>query len=126
MLPRRTSITATTDASGDVTAYSADVITGRVLTIKYVADGSAPYDNTADFTFSGESTAIAVMTVSNVSAAFTKAPRQPTHSVAAGATLIYAGTDAVCDHVYLVNERLKLIIAQGGNAKTGTFIVVWA
>lgn len=124
MFVQRFTITAAVNASGDATAYTTDPITGRIINIIYVPDGSNPYDNTADFVFTGDITGVAVLTKTNVSGAFTSAPRQATHGTDGAASLYAAAGTAVNDHIYLANERLKLVVAQGGNAKTGSFIVI--
>jgi len=118
MYVQRLSLSATTDASGDATVYTEN-ITGRIQSIRYVKDGTSPYDNTVDFTFTAESTGIAVLTVANVTASTTYHPVAAAAKTADGAasTLTEVG---VC----LANERLKLVVAQGGNAKTGSFWIV--
>ena len=41
------------------------------------------------------------------------------------ASLYAAGGKAVQDHVVLAGERIKIVIASGGNAKSGTFTVIY-
>jgi hypothetical protein len=53
----------------------------------------------------------------------TWAPRQPTHTTAGAASLYAAGGTAVNDHICLANERVKIVLAQGGSAKAGVFHV---
>lgn len=123
MLIERHVVTITTNADGDGTGYTPVLDSGGfVRTIRYVADGSTPYENTADFTITGESSGIAVLTTSNVSASTTYAPRQATVSVANAAALYAAGGAAVNDLIPVgKGERVKIVVAQGGNAKTGAF-----
>lgn len=116
-------VTLTTDASGDVTGYSPRV-TGRVLAIHYVKDGSTPYDNTVDFTITGEATGETIWTESNVTASKSCAPRMATHSNLGVATLYAAGGTAVLDGIGLAADRVKFVLAQGGNVKVGAFHVV--
>lgn len=122
MHAERYTVTLTTDASGDATGYT-PVVTGRVISIQYVADGATPFDNTADFTITGEDSGQTIWQESNLTASKTVAPRQATHSTAGVASLYAAGGTAVQDHIYFARERIKLVIAQGGNTKTGQFHV---
>jgi hypothetical protein len=119
----RYGLTLTVDASGDATVYTSDPVMGRVLQLRYVPDGTSPLDTNADLTITGEITGVAVATLSNIgTSAFTKVPRQATHGVT-GTALVYAAADAVSEPVYLAGERVKCVVAQGGNAKTGTLYV---
>lgn len=116
-------VSLTTDASGDAVGYT-PVVTGRIQTIVYTANGSTPFDNTADFTITVESTAEAVLSASNVSAGFTKAPRQATHDVAGAASLYAAGGEPVEGHIVVARDRIKIVVAQGGDTKIGQFAVI--
>jgi len=115
------SVSLTTTAGGAATGYS-EVANGRILAITY--DGG--FDNTADFTITTEDTGQTVWTESNVTNAATyRAPRLATHGTDGVALLYAAGGTAVTDHVWAVGERVKFVIAQGGNAKTGVFKVIF-
>jgi hypothetical protein len=120
MFVQRQSITITTDAGGDATAYVA-VQHGRVLQIHYVKDN---FDNGVDFTITSEATGQTIWTESNVNASKTVAPRQATHATDGSASLYAAAGEPVEDAIALANDRVKIVIAQGGNAKSGTFHVV--
>lgn len=117
-------VNVTVDASGNATAYTSAVLNGRVLTVIYTADGTSPFDNTVDFTITGETSGQNVWTESNLTASKTVAPRQATHSTAGVASLYAAGGTAVQDYVWLATERVKIVIAQGGNAKTGRLVFI--
>lgn len=117
MYIERHRLTITTDASGDATAYS-PTVTGRVLAIVYT---KTDYDNTADFTISAEATAETIWQESNVNASAVRAPRQPTHDTVGAASLYAAAGEPVEDFIYLANDRVKFVIAQGGNTKSGQF-----
>lgn len=118
----RHSVTVTTDASGDATAYvpSSGAITGRIASIQYV---KTDYANGVDFAITLEATGQGLWTESDVNAAKTVAPRQPTHSQAGVAALYAAGGTAVGDHIVAANDRVKIVVAQGGATKVGQFIV---
>jgi len=113
-------IAVTTAADGSATAYSG-VVTGKVSTVRYVktdfADGST-------ITLTAEATGETIWTEANVNASATRAPRQATHSTAGAASLYAAAGAAVNDKIALANDRVKVVIASGGNVKTGTFHVV--
>lgn len=111
-------ISVTTAADGSATGYSAYTYNARVVLVKYVADGSVPFDNTVDLDFTGNTTGIAVLSKANVSAAATWFP--DVAGVALNTT-----TNIMAWQVPIVNELLKLAVAQGGNAKKGSFVVVF-
>lgn len=117
---QRFAVPVTTAADGSATVYS-DHFTGKVDTVRYVktdfADGST-------ITVTVESTGEAVWAESNVNASATRAPRQATHSIVGAASLYAAAGAAVTDKIALANDRLKFVIASGGNTKAATFYVV--
>ena len=116
----RHAITVVTASDGSATAYS-PVVTGKVSRIVYVA---TDYAAGVDFTITAEATGETIWTELNVNASATKAPRQATHSTAGVAALYAAGGTAVNDKIALANDRVKIVIAAGGNAKTGTFHLI--
>jgi hypothetical protein len=118
----RISVTVTTDASGDATAYT-DAVNGQISSITYTKPAGTPYDNTADFTITTETTGRSVWAQSNVTATTTVAPRQATHGVDGVASLYAAGGTAVQAPIAVANERIKIVVAQGGNVKIGTFTI---
>lgn len=119
MFIERLTLTLTVNGSGDATVYSEKPVTGRVLQLRYVPDATDPLDTGADLTLTGEETGVAVATLTNIgTSAVTKVPRQATHGVT-GTALVYAGSDPVAEPVYLANERIKCVVAQGGVSKTG-------
>jgi hypothetical protein len=115
-------VTVTTDASGDGTGYT-DAVTGYVQTIRYV---KTDFANGVDFTITAEATGESILAVTDGNASATYAPRQATVSVANAASLYAAGGTAVNDRIAVANDRIKIVVAQGGDTKTGTFHVVLA
>jgi hypothetical protein len=115
----------TTAADGSATAYT-PVVKGRIQSISYVKDGTTPFDNGVDFTITTEDSLQGVWAELNVNASKTVAPRQATHDNAGVASLFAAAGDSVEDHIVAATERIKIVIAQGGNVKLGRFIVVVA
>lgn len=117
----RHSITVTTDSSGDFTGHT-PVVTGRVVQYRYIPDGSSPLATGADLDITGADTGVVIANHDNIgTVAFTKAPRQPTHDPAGAASLYAAGGEGVEVPVVVANERLKLIIANGGSVLSGVF-----
>lgn len=117
----RHAIAIATDASGNCTAYS-PVVQGLLHQISYVPDGTNPLATGADLTLTEEDSALPLVTKLNIgTAAFSMAPRQPTHAVADGAALLYAAAGAAVAVPIAVKGRLKFVIAQGGNTLSGTF-----
>lgn len=118
---QRVAVTVTTDASGDATAYTSGLITGKVSQIRYVKPVSDSFDNGSTFAITSEATGETIWAESGVNASATRAPRQATHSTAGVAALYAGGGTAVNDKIALANDRIKIVIAAGGNVKTGTF-----
>lgn len=116
----RHAIAVTTAADGSATAYS-PVVTGKISTIRYV---KGDFANGVDFTITAEATGETIWTQSDVNASATVAPRQATHSTAGVAALYAAGGSAVLDKIALANDRVKIVIASGGDTKSGTFHIV--
>lgn len=114
-----------TDSSGDAEAYI-PVATGKVINIIYTKPGTNPYDAGVDFTITAENSGLNLWTELNVNDSKTVAPRQPTHDNAGVASLFASTGEPVEDNYVLAQERVKIVIAQGGNAKTGNFKVVIA
>ena len=120
---RRYKVTVTTAADGTATAYTPR-LAGKIYQIEYVKDGANGFANGVDFVITGEATGIGLWAESDVNASAVRAPRQPTHSQAGAAALYAAGGTAVQDAVAIANDRVKIAIAQGGNAKVGAFHVL--
>lgn len=120
---RRYSVAVTTAADGTVTAFSPR-LSGKIHQIEYVKDGANGYANGVDFAITGEKTGVNLWTQSDVNASAVVAPRQPTHSQAGAAALFAAGGTAVQDRIALARDRVKIVLAQGGNAKVGTFHIL--
>jgi hypothetical protein len=103
------------------TGYS-PYFSGFIESIQYVKDGSAAYSDGVDATITLDVTGESIVTLTDMNASTIVKPRAATHSVA-GAAATFDGTRPVLDRVAAGRDRVKVAIAQGGNAKTGTFIV---
>ncbi len=121
MAIRKFTVSLTTDASGDVTAYT-PYLSGLVQQVIYT---KTDFADGVNFTITVEGTGETIWTETNVNAAVSKRPRAATHSTA-GVVLLYAsGGTSVTDLIAIGRDRIKCVIAQGGNAKTGkmTFLI---
>ncbi len=114
-------LTPVTDSNGDVTAYT-PVVTGRIISIIYTKDD---YASGVDVLVTGAITGQAIWTGTNVNATVTVAPRQATHATS-GSPSKYDTTDnePVEDYIVVANERVKLVIDEGGDTKTGQFDII--
>jgi hypothetical protein len=113
-------VSITVDASGDGTGYS-PVVTGLISTVRYV---KTDYADTVDFTITLEATGESVLAVTNTTVSTTWAPRQATHSTAGVASLYASGGTAVNDKIAVADDRIKIVVAQGGVSTSGAFHIV--
>ena len=119
MTIRRFSVDIVTAADGSATAYT-PYLSGYIQDIEYV---KTDFADGVDFTITAEATGRTLWAESNVNAAAIRAPRQPRHSTAGVAELYAAGGTAVSDRIALGRDRVKIVIASGGNAKIGEFVI---
>jgi hypothetical protein len=115
---KRHRVIVTTDSLGDAESYT-DVLTGRLISITYTKDD---YAAGVDFAITGETTGIGIWTESDVNATKTVSPRQPTHTQV-GVENDTAG-DVLLADIYLAQERIKIVIDEGGDEKSGTFDII--
>jgi hypothetical protein len=120
MTIRRFNVAVTTAADGSATAYS-PYLSGYIHAIEYL---KTDYADGVDFTITAEVTGETIWTESNVNAAKVCLPRAPTHSNAGVASLYAAAGEAVNDRIALGRDRVKIVLASGGNAKSGTFVIL--
>lgn len=120
---RRYKVPVTTAADGSATAYTPR-IAGKRHSIQYVKDGSNGFADGVDFTITAEATGESVLAKSDVNASAVFYPRAPTHSQAGVANLYASGGTAVSDKIGMASDRLKIVVASGGNAKVGVFHVL--
>lgn len=113
-------VTVTTEADETATAYS-ETLTGKLSQIRYV---KTDFADGVDFTITAEATGETLWTQSDVNASATVAPRQATHTTAGVAAAYASGGSGVLDKIGLANDRVKIVIAAGGNTKTGTFHII--
>lgn len=117
---QRLAVSVTTDSGGAATSYT-ETVTGKLSQIRYV---KTDFDNGVGFTITSEATVETLWTEAAVNASVTRAPRQATHSTA-GVASLYAATFAVTDKIGLAKDRVKIVIASGGDTKSGVFHFVF-
>lgn len=103
----------TTSTGGAATVYT-PVVNGLISVVKFTPTDTA---STADITVTTEGNGLSVWAESNLSksAASIRYPRNISHTVTGTASGIAQ------EPIPVVNERIKVVIAQGGNTKTGSF-----
>lgn len=112
----RLAVAITTDAAGDFTGHT-KVTNGFVRAVRFV---DTDLDATADITVTCGASGAAIVTLTNQAASTTVHPRQATHDTA-GAASLYAGAgEPVESDIPVADETIKVVVAQGGNVKTGT------
>jgi hypothetical protein len=116
---RRETVTITVNSSGDGTGYTGHV-TGLVRAISYVKSN---YADGIDATITSDVTGQAILTWTNVNASATSYPYAAMKSITDGASLYAAAGQAVLAPIPVADERIKIVVAQGGNATSGTFHV---
>jgi len=114
---RRFKVTVTTASDGSATAYTPRVA-GELCAIHYV---KTDFADGVDFTITSEATGQSLWTDTNINASEVVQPRAPTHDQAGAALLYASGGTAVGSRIAIANDRIKIVIAQGGNAKVGAF-----
>lgn len=119
MAIRKFTVSVTTAAGGGATAYS-PYLSGHIESIQYVKDDFA---DTVDFAITADETGESIWSQSNVTASTTVRPRAATHSTAGVAAVYASGGTAVNDRIALGRDRVKIVVAEGGASKSGTFII---
>lgn len=109
-------VVVTTDADGDAEVYTLDGLNGRVLAIEYV---DTDLDSGADFTITIDGTGEGLWTETNAGGTDKIVyPKKQNHD------LVGAALASNFDYQFIADDRVKIVIAQGGNVKTGTFRIL--
>lgn len=119
MYVERHPVSLATDSSGNATGYTPHV-SGRVLAVIY---GKVDFANGVDITVTAEATAQPILALTDQNASGTFYPRQQVHG-ATGTGLTTDGTRLLVEPVVVANDRVKVVVAQGGDTKTGTVTLV--
>ena len=110
------STTITTDGSGDATVYLGSKLTGRVHAIKYEPGDIA---TGGDLTITGETTEVPILVKTDAGTSDVwYYPKVIPNKNTDGS----AFTDVAAD-IHVLKERIKVVVAQGGDTKTGTITV---
>lgn len=120
---RRHKVSVTTASDGSATAYTPRVA-GKIHSIHYVKDGSTGFADGVDLTITAEATGESILAKSDVNASAVFYPRAPTHSQAGVASLYATDGTAVQDRIGLASDRVKIVIASGGDTKVGAFHIL--
>lgn len=115
----RHEVTLVTAADGSATGYT-PAITGRISAVHYV---KTDFADGVDFTLTAEATGESIWAETNVNASATRAPRQLTYTTT-GSSIAYAATFGVYEPIVVAKDRVKIVVAQGGDTKTGKIIVI--
>jgi hypothetical protein len=118
MYTRQVSATVTTDSKGAGTGYTEFLEFGRVDTIRYVKNNFADGQT---ITVTNDDTGDTIWTESAVNASATRRPRGATHTTAGAAAVYAAAGEPVLDKIPICNTRIKIVVANGGDSKSGTF-----
>lgn len=111
--PRVITLTVTTDSGGAATAYF-DRAVGYIHSIQYT---KVDFATGVDFTITNETTAQGIWTQVDQNASAVKYPRFLAHDLVGVALAALTAAE----RIFLGGHRVKVVIAQGGNTKTGTF-----
>jgi hypothetical protein len=117
MTIRRFVVPVTTEYGGDAEAYS-PVLSGKLVSIRYVKDD---YADGVDFVLTAEDSGETLWSEEDVNASATRYPRAATHSTAGAAANYDGSSHAVLGKIALSQDRVKIVIADGGNETSGTF-----
>lgn len=117
------SVTITTSTAAAGTGYI-EACKGELRHLVYTLTDMA---TTADFTVTTEDTAIPIWTGTDLDATTIISPRVAAHTNTGTAFLTLAsslGGQNVPVPISIPNERIKIVVAQGGSVKTGTFTAI--
>jgi hypothetical protein len=107
----------TTAADGSATGYT-PVASGKVLAIRYA---KTDYADGVDLVVTVEGTGEAIVTLTDMNGATLVYPRSGVHDTAGAAAVFIAAGQAIREPVCIANDRLKFVLAAGGNVKSGKF-----
>ena len=118
--PQKFDVTVATIADGTGTGFI-EAVRGRIANIIYT---KVDFDDGVVFTITTEDSGQGVWAETAVDDSTSRAPVQASHDTVGVASVYVAAGTAVNVPIYVANERIKIVIASGGNVKTGTFTVI--
>jgi hypothetical protein len=119
MAIRKFTVNLTTDSGGACTAYT-PYLSGYINAIQYV---KTDFADGVDFTITADTTGESILALTDQNTAVKVFPRTATHTTVGVASLYAAAGTAVTTRIALGADRVKIVIAQGGNVKTGSVVV---
>lgn len=122
---RKFTVVATSDGSQVGTHYT-PYLSGYIESVQYVKADTGSYTDGVDFTITADVTGEDIWVDTNINASEVVRPRAATHSTAGVAALYAAAGQAVNDRIGLASDRVKIVLAQAGASKTGTFVITVA
>lgn len=111
----RFTVSVTTDATGDAVAYSPQC-NGLVRTVEYVKPTSGGLDIATDIDIIADISGAVIWTNDDLAAS------QVIHPLAQAQDNTGADITGAYAPICLADERIKITVANGGNAASGTFI----
>lgn len=123
MFVKRHDVTIVTDGSGDGTGYTEIIPYGEIKQVRYAKAGSGNYSDGVDIVVSLNDTGVIVWDEDDVNASGTRCPQQASHLNTTGAAATYDGTRAALRPIVVAGEKIKIVVASGGDTKTGTFYI---
>ncbi len=115
-----------TNASGDATAYTAEPLNGRILKIVYTKHPTNPFADGVDFTITTEDTKQNLWAENDVNASKSVCPAEKVQDTN-GDDIVYTIGEVdfnVYAHINAAFERVKIVVAAGGDSKDGTFTIL--
>lgn len=119
--PTLTVITVDVDSASGTGSADTDPLSGRIIGVRYIKDGVAPFSDGVDLTVSTVTTGQTILTITDMNASVIKYPYTIQHESAGGADAIYATGNEVRVPIYVFNEKVRFAVAQAGNNTTGQF-----
>lgn len=123
MLQITPAVTITTTSGGAATVYIGDQLRGYLVALIYTPGGDSGLDTGADLTVTCNNTGIPILTKVNLGTGTSylfPAARGTLSDNATGGL----GT-APFAQIPLVREKIKVVVAQGGDTKTGTIQAIY-
>lgn len=117
MTLRRFEVDVVTDSGGDAEVYSHH-FSGKIVSIRYVKNDFA---NGVDFVITSANRGETIWSEENVNASATRYPRAPTHGSTGAAAAYASGGEAVNTKIAFDQDQAKIVVAAGGDTKSGTF-----
>ena len=110
----RVSVAVVTDESGDAVVYT-PALNGVVRSVRYIKPSSGGLDNNSDIDIVTDKGAVVVWDKDNLAASAVIYPMVPAQD--------NKGTDVAGSYapIPVCDERIKITVANGGNAGAGTF-----